>query len=305
MNTQHLSLDQMKDSMRVPWIAGDFGAIAREIGAPEAKRLVARIELEPGARVLDIACGTGNVTIPLARRGALVTGLDMTPHLLEEARARPAREELRIRFDEGFAKTLPYPDGSFDMLVSMFGIMFSPLPETVAAEMARVLRPGGRLVLASRTPSGFTGKMSAVGGQHLPPLPQRTMRMSLSIRATPSSPARQSFNKDVEGLWAFRAIVACHHDARVRALACRMPVTAVLPSGCGVNWPMSSQLRHPPINLGSRYVDCRALRPEPRPRAAVHALGSIRDRSSDCSPWVDVSIPHSLTTAVRARRRPP
>jgi SAM-dependent methyltransferase len=125
--------------------------------------------LEPGARVLDIACGTGNVTIPLARRGATVTGLDMTPHLLEEARARAAREGLRIRFDEGFAETLPYPNGSFDVLVSMFGIMFSPLPETVASEMARVLRPGGRLALANWTPSGFGGKMSAVGSRYLPP----------------------------------------------------------------------------------------------------------------------------------------
>lgn len=126
--------------------------------------------------MLDIACGTGNATIPLARRGALVTGLDMTPHLLEEARARAVREGFCIRFDEGFAETLPYPDGSFDVLVSMFGIMFFPLPETAASEMARVLRPGGRLALASWTPSGFAaGKMGAIGGQYLPPLPQSTM----------------------------------------------------------------------------------------------------------------------------------
>ena len=107
MSTQHPSVDQMKDSMRAPWLAGDFGAIAREIGAPEAERFVARMGLEPGARVLDVACGTGNVTIPLARRGAMVTGLDMTPHLPEEARARATREGLRIRFDEGFAESFP------------------------------------------------------------------------------------------------------------------------------------------------------------------------------------------------------
>jgi len=175
MNTQHLSIDQMKESMRAPWFAGDFGAIAREIGAPEAEGFVARMELEPGARVLDIACGTGNVTIPLARRGAMVTGLDMMPHLLAEARARAAREGLRIRFDEGFAETLPYPDGSFDVLVSMFGIMFSPLPATVASEMARVLKPGGRLALANWTASGFGGKISAVVGRYLPPPPQGTI----------------------------------------------------------------------------------------------------------------------------------
>jgi SAM-dependent methyltransferase len=99
----------------------------------------------------------------------------MTPHLLEEARARAAREGLGIRFDEGLAEMLPYPDGSFDLVVSMFGIMFSPLPVTVASEMARVLRPGGRLVLANWTPSGFTGKMGALAGRYLPPPPQGTI----------------------------------------------------------------------------------------------------------------------------------
>jgi hypothetical protein len=165
------NFEQMKESMRAPWIAGDFGALAREIGATEAERFVARMGLEPGARVLDIACGTGNVTIPLARRGATVTGLDMVPRLLEEARARATREGLHIRFDEGFAETLPYPDGSFDVLVSMFGIMFSPLPATVVSEMTRILTPGGRLALADWTPSGFSGRMSAVSGRHLPPPP--------------------------------------------------------------------------------------------------------------------------------------
>ena len=169
------SIDQMKEAMRAPWIAGDFGAIAREMGTSEAEGFVARMALESGARVLDIACGTGNVTIPLARRGARVTGLDMMPHLLEEARARADLEGLQIRFDEGFAETLPYPDAGFDVLVSMFGIMFSPLPATVVSEMARVLRPGGRLALANWSPSGFGGKMRAVVGQHLPPPPQSTI----------------------------------------------------------------------------------------------------------------------------------
>ena len=104
-----------------------------------------------------------------------MTGLDMTPHLLEEARARAAREGLRIRFDEGFAETLPYPDASFDVLVSMFGITFSPLPAAVVSEMARVLRPGGQLALANWTRSGFGGKMSAVVARYLPPPPQGTI----------------------------------------------------------------------------------------------------------------------------------
>jgi SAM-dependent methyltransferase len=175
MTTQQPRIDQMKDSMRAPWIAGDFGAIARNIGVPEAEGFVARMELEPDARVLDIACGTGNVTIPLARRGVTVTGLDMTPGLLEEARARGVREGLDIRFDEGFAETLPYPDASFDVVVSMFGIMFSPFPEAAASEMARVLRPGGRLALANWTQSGFGWKMASGVSQYLPPPPPGTI----------------------------------------------------------------------------------------------------------------------------------
>jgi SAM-dependent methyltransferase len=169
MSMTRQDIDQMKDAMRAPWIAGNYGAIAKTIGAPDAEGFVARLALEPDVRVLDIACGTGNVTLPLARRGATVTGLDMTPHLLEEARARAAGEGLNIRFDEGFAEALPYPDASFDMVVSMFGIMFSPAPETVASEMARVLRPGGRLALANWAPSGFNGKLPAIVGRYAPP----------------------------------------------------------------------------------------------------------------------------------------
>ena len=171
MTMRSQDIDRMKDAMRAPWIAGNFGAIAKIIGVPEAEGFVARLALEPDVRVLDIACGTGNVTLPLARRGATVTGLDMTPHLLEEARARAASEGLNIRFDEGFAEALPYPDASFDMVVSMFGIMFSPAPETVASEMARVLRSGGRLALANWAPSGFNGKLPAIVGRYLPPPP--------------------------------------------------------------------------------------------------------------------------------------
>ena len=169
MTTREPSIEQMQASMRAPWIAGDFGAIARTIGLQEADDFVARMRVEPDARVLDIACGTGNVTLALARRGITVTGLDMTPHLLEEARTRAVHEGLDIRFDEGFAERLPYPNANFDVVVSMFGVMFSRLPETVASEMARVLRPGGRLALANWTQSSFGGKIGEIVGRYLPP----------------------------------------------------------------------------------------------------------------------------------------
>jgi SAM-dependent methyltransferase len=169
------NIGQMKDAMRAPWIAGNFGEIAKTIGVSGAEGFVARLALERDFRVLDIACGTGNVTLPLARRGTTVTGLDMTPHLLEESRARAASEGLNIRFDEVFAEALPYPDASFDMVVSMFGIMFSPVPETVVSEMARVLRPGGRLALANWTQSDFGGNMAAIASRYAPPPPPGTI----------------------------------------------------------------------------------------------------------------------------------
>ena len=169
--TQLSDFEQKKDSMRAPWKLGDFGALARTLGTREAEDFVARLKLEPEAQVLDIACGTGAATIPLARRGVSVTGLDMTPHLLDEARASAVSEGLRIRFDEGFVEELPYPDASFNVVISMFGAMFSPHPEVVASEVAHVLRPGGLLAMANWSESSFSGRMSKVQSGFFPPRP--------------------------------------------------------------------------------------------------------------------------------------
>ena len=96
------------------------------------KSLSARLALKPGTRVLDVACGSGNLAIPAARAGAVVTGVDIAPNLIEQARARAASEGLTIQFDEGDAESLPYADAAFDVVVSMFGAMFAPRPELVA-----------------------------------------------------------------------------------------------------------------------------------------------------------------------------
>ena len=164
------SIDQIKAGMRATWMAGDFGVVARTITSG-AEAFVERLALAPGTRVLDVATGTGNLALPLARRGAIVTGLDLAPNLLVQARERAAAESLAITFDEGDAEHLPYADASFDLAVSMFGAMFAPRPELVAAELARVLKPGGRLVMANWDPQSFSGQMFAVGGRHVPPPP--------------------------------------------------------------------------------------------------------------------------------------
>jgi len=170
MESSEIPMRQIKDAMRATWMAGDFGVVARTIvGGAEA--FVGRLDVPPGATALDVACGTGNSAIPLARRGAVVTGVDIATNLLEQARERAAAEGLTITFDEGDAEQLPYADASFDVVVSMFGAMFAPRPELVAAEMARVLKPGGLLAMANWNPKSFTGEMFAVGSRHVPPPP--------------------------------------------------------------------------------------------------------------------------------------
>jgi SAM-dependent methyltransferase len=151
-------------------MAGDFGVVARTISAG-AEAFIDRLNIPAGAHVLDIACGTGNLAIPAARKGAIVTGVDIATNLLVQARERAAAEGLTVTFDEGDAEQLPYADASFDIVVTMFGAMFAPRPELVAAELARVLKPGGLLAMANWNPASFSGQMFKVGSKHAPPPP--------------------------------------------------------------------------------------------------------------------------------------
>ena len=161
------SMDQIKASMRSTWMAGDFGVVARTItGSAEA--FIARLAIRPGVHLLDVATGTGNLAIPAARAGAIVTGVDIATNLLVQARERAAADHLVIQFDEGDAEALPYADASFDIVVTMFGAMFAPRPELVASELARVLKPGGKLAMANWNPASFTGQMFKVGSKHAP-----------------------------------------------------------------------------------------------------------------------------------------
>ncbi len=164
------TIEQIKAGMRSTWMAGDFGVIARTIEAG-AEEFIVGLPLPVGARVLDVACGTGNTTLPLARRGMRVTGVDIAPNLLEQARARAAEEGFEVTFIEGDAEALPFADGEFDAVVTMFGSMFAPRPELVASESARVLRKGGMLAMANWSPASFIGRMFRVGAKHVPPPP--------------------------------------------------------------------------------------------------------------------------------------
>ena len=161
---------ELKQRLRATWMAGDFGEIAK-LNARDAEGFIHRINLKLGAKVLDVACGTGNQSIPAARAGAEVIGLDIAPNLLEQARKRAKDEKLKIEFIEGDAEKIPYEAARFDVVLSMFGAMFAPRPEVVASELKRVCRPGGLIAMGNWTPGGFVGQMFQITSRHAPPPP--------------------------------------------------------------------------------------------------------------------------------------
>lgn len=155
------------------WGSGNYAAVADRI-SEVGETVVERAGVEPGMDVLDVACGTGNATIPAAKAGARVTGLDFAPRLLEIARERSADAMVEIDFVEGDAQEMPFADASFDRVVSTFGHMFAPDHERTAAEMKRVLRPGGAIAVACWSPAGSIGRMFKVTAELVPPPPGGT-----------------------------------------------------------------------------------------------------------------------------------
>jgi ubiquinone/menaquinone biosynthesis C-methylase UbiE len=170
MRSMPSEMETLKARLKTTWMAGDYGHFAKYL-EPGALEFMTRLNIAPGMDVLDVACGAGQLAIPSARAGARVTGIDIATNSIEQARARAQSEGLQIQFDEGDAEMLPYEDQSFDLVVSLIGAMFAPRPELVAAELLRVTRPGGRIVMANWTPAGFVGQMFKIIGKHSPPSP--------------------------------------------------------------------------------------------------------------------------------------
>ncbi len=160
--------DRLKTRLKATWMTGDYGLFARYL-ENDAEQFYQRLGIAPGTRLLDVACGTGQIALIAARTGAKVTGCDIATNWIEQAKTRAATEGLEITFEEGDAEALPYHDGQFDAVVSMFGAMFAPRPELVAAELTRVCRPGGIIAMANWTPTGFVGQMFKTIARHIAP----------------------------------------------------------------------------------------------------------------------------------------
>lgn len=153
------------------WSEGDFAMVAGLI-TKVAEDLAEAADIVPDERVLDVACGSGNGAISAARRAwGNTVGIDFVPALLERGRERAAAERLDIEFVEGDAQALPFEDGSFDVAISIFGAMFAPDQEKTAAELLRVVKPGGRIAMANWTPEGGVGEMFRTMAGHAPPPP--------------------------------------------------------------------------------------------------------------------------------------
>lgn len=158
--------EKFKQIQKESW--GTFSPV-EVITTPPAALLVEYSGLKKGQKVLDLACGTGVVAVTAAQRQAEVTGLDLSPVLLEKARWNSKLAQVQIQFDEGDVEFLPYKDNEYDVVLSQFGHMFAPRPEVAIKEMLRVLKPGGRIAFSTWPPELFTGRMFALTAKYLPP----------------------------------------------------------------------------------------------------------------------------------------
>jgi len=167
-STPAVDLAAVKSKQHLAWSSGDYAVVGTTLQIV-GESLCEALDLRAGERVLDVAAGNGNATLAAARRWCDVVSTDYVPALLERGRARASAEGLPVQFEQADAENLPYPDHSFDVVLSTFGVMFAPDQDKAAAEMARACKPGGRIGLANWTPASFVGELFKLMGRYVPP----------------------------------------------------------------------------------------------------------------------------------------
>jgi ubiquinone/menaquinone biosynthesis C-methylase UbiE len=164
------NLIRVKEGQQKTWSTGNNARIGNSL-VIIGLQLCEAVDVRSGQKVLDVATGSGNTAISAARRFCETTGIDYVPDLIEQAKQRAAAEGLDVAFEVGDAENLPYPDASFDVVVSTVGVMFTPDQEKAAQELLRVCNPGGKIGLANWVPDGYVGNMFRTVGKHFPRLP--------------------------------------------------------------------------------------------------------------------------------------
>src|SRR5262249_36191496 len=199
---QTIDFAAVKARQQATWAAGDYAVVGTtlQIGGEE---LCEAVDLRSNQRVLDVAAGNGNATLAAARRFADVVSTDYVAALLDRARERARAEGLDVTFQQADAEALPFPDASFDVVLSTFGVMFTPRQELAARELIRVCRPAGRIGLANWTPDGFIGQLFKTIGKYVPPAPGL------------KSPALWGSKAHLEGLFGSHAAVTAQSKAFV------------------------------------------------------------------------------------------
>jgi 2-polyprenyl-3-methyl-5-hydroxy-6-metoxy-1,4-benzoquinol methylase len=189
----------IKARQRDTWASGNYAVIGTTLQIV-GEMLCEAVEVQAGERVLDVAAGNGNASLAAARRSAEVTAIDYVTSLLERTQARAASDGLTIETQQADAEALPFPDGSFDVVLSTFGVMFSPNQEQASAELVRTCRPGGRIGLANWTPSGFIGHVLKTVGRYVSP----PMGVRPPVVWGDETRLRELFGNDIQSLAVHR-----------------------------------------------------------------------------------------------------
>src|SRR5262249_42014071 len=239
----------VKSRQQNTWASGDFSVVASRI-VFQAEHLCEIADLQAGWHVLDVATGSGNAAIAAARRGCEAVGIDYVPALLQRGRLRAAAEHLEVRFVEGDAEDLPFPDASFDAVLSIYGVMFAPDHNRAAAELARVCRPGGRIALASWTPDGFIGETFRIFARYPPPPP----RLQLPLRGGAQAYLASLFGQAAASMSSHRRTAAFRfRSAEENVDSFRTHYGPTLRAFESLDQPRRESLRNDLLALARRY----------------------------------------------------